>query len=1005
MHDKAWDAFITRASKEASGEVMMKEITAEEIYKIACPFNTAIAGSSPACKQAGMDCVLCRMADEDNARYASGDPQHLKLPYLASSRLNPTSAAGPDCLQPGQIRWSRPLNASVQQRLTHRLDNCQFLAGMFNEWIKAKAVPTSREALHAHITALLKKGSPGKPADPRNPKDTRGIAVSNTIMKLFSLVMVRRLTHWAINQRIIDHDQVAYLPFQGSETLFYSAVETIGLGREEGKFIAASFYDISGAFDNVKHKALWHVLDKAGLPPDFIELMKNWFPNKTAAVKVNGKVSESFPWSRGLPQGEPLSPLLWNIYFNVLLRYVEAKVKGVTLRHKSQGSVYQRTKQAYADDLLILVEGTTAEEAQARTKEALERVFEWAHAWGMSINTKPNKTEAMLFSPSFKKGDEPACFCSPKKPITHPLTGLDIIVGLDPIVVPRGSSTLQTGGTLAPDMATIHWVKSYRYLGCNITLDLDTTPLIDKKIELMEAADVRFFTGNKSIRNASNVLKIQLANTMVRSQINYLISAIPCQKEHLNSLDTALRSVGRHIFSIPRGTTNKLVEAEMPGLPTVGVILANSVRMLGSLSFLPAPFNLAPAPSLAAHTGDMTDNSSTFVGRINKLIDEWCSPRQRGSSSQLLRAILPDYKARHEVYGASKILQRTLAHYHLWADHPLANSLVGERTSLAEQQQAARNALRPPAVSQEAHLAALHCVGFRISREELLQWSYATPLSAVAPGCSGALLNYVSLPFCSLNIIRAAFAYHPYHSATRGLRTDERYLDPDEEYDHAEAFHDAKKDDVDNGADDADALAIKTTIKRYNTKAPCPLCSNENDDPYHLLCECTDGAIDTERAGLRVSLLYMLLNLCDRILQMISLSTPDKALRARVVKRVRRLQRRIVKMIRDPSKRHEEDMSFVLFRMITAIPFSARIAKTKVLGDEMPKMPLALRLGEVFDATVLQSRYMKPVANLIAKWASEHIARFAELRGKQLRLRQQQVQHRQQQRQQQQAQQ
>jgi hypothetical protein len=107
-------------------------------------------------------------------------------------------------------------------------------------------------------------------------------------------------------------------------------------------------------------------------------------------------------------------------------------------------------------------------------------------------------------------------------------------------------------------------------------------------------------------------------------------------------------------------------------------------------------------------------------------------------------------------------------------------------------------------------------------------------------------------------------------------------------------------------------------------------------------------------------------------------------LQRRVRSRVARLVRRLDKMEADPSKWNMSDINFVLFRMLTAIPFSAKIATTTVLGRDMPKMPLTLRLGEVFDATVLQNRYMKPVANLIAKWATEHIASFARLRGQQL---------------------
>jgi hypothetical protein len=263
---------------------------------------------------------------------------------------------------------------------------------------------------------------------------------------------------------------------------------------------------------------------------------------------------------------------------------------------------------------LIFALSTTANVSSASTKQAYadDLLTGWTDSCGITINTKPNKTEAMLFHPGFQKNHLTEPFCSPTTVVKNP-AGEDVLVGLEPITVER---TVPPNG--APPRV-VNWVKSYRYLGCDITLDLDTTPMLEKKISLLPAADVRFFTGNQKIRNASNVLK---TNTMVRSQINYLIGFIPCKK-FLGSVDAALRSVGRHVFSIPRGTTNKLVEAEMPGLPSVGVILANCVRMLRSLTFMSRPFSAAPGPSLAAHSSYMNDNTTTFVGRLSKQVDEW----------------------------------------------------------------------------------------------------------------------------------------------------------------------------------------------------------------------------------------------------------------------------------------------------------------------------------------------------------------------------------------------
>jgi hypothetical protein len=109
------------------------------------------------------------MEDEGAEHYDPSNP--LKHQWkIFNPRLNPTSSPGPDCLQPGVFRFTRSLEATVEERLTSRLENCAFLAFMFNEWIREKSVPRSHAALHAHITALLRKGSPGKPADPRNPR-------------------------------------------------------------------------------------------------------------------------------------------------------------------------------------------------------------------------------------------------------------------------------------------------------------------------------------------------------------------------------------------------------------------------------------------------------------------------------------------------------------------------------------------------------------------------------------------------------------------------------------------------------------------------------------------------------------------------------------------------------------------------------------------------------------------------------------------------------------------
>ncbi len=233
-------------------------------------------------------------------------------------------------------------------------------------------------------------------------------------------------------------------------------------------------------------------------------------------------------------------------------------------------------------------------------------------------------------------------------------------------------------------------------------------------------------------------------------------------------------------------------------------------------------------------------------------------------------------------------------------------------------------------------------------------------------------MNFVTLQYCStfpirLRLGRAAFAYHPFSSAAKGGRSDDYYRNYNEDY-----------------VGDVAGADFVSMVQKFNRDEPCPFCGHADDDPFHLFCECTEPALEGERDSLRASLLRMLEAMRAKIEEMILLSTPDVKLRSRVKDALDGLSVAIERCQNDPEE-NIADINFVAFHMLTAIPFSEKLTRTKVLGELMPAMPLARGLGRVFDVTVLTNRRLRPIANVIAKWGTRQISTFSQIRGLLLR--------------------
>ena len=117
------------------------------------------------------------------------------------------------------------------------------------------------------------------------------------------------------------------------------------------KDIYITYIDFQNAFGSIDHARLLALMEDFGYPTDAIEIIGNIYKDSTTSF--TGSTFGTTPpinISRGTIQGDTLSPYLFIIFLEPLLRWLEKDNKG----YHFSTSPSSCTTSAYADDLVIL---------------------------------------------------------------------------------------------------------------------------------------------------------------------------------------------------------------------------------------------------------------------------------------------------------------------------------------------------------------------------------------------------------------------------------------------------------------------------------------------------------------------------------------------------------------------------------------------------------------------------------------------------------------------------
>lgn len=207
---------------------------------------------------------------------------------------------------------------------------------LINSIIETKNIPASWK--EAHITLIHKEGQ-----DPTDMKNYCPISLLNEDYKLFAKILATRVKKVLLE--FITEDQTGFLPSRQLRDNVRMIVNTIEYyDKKTDREMALFFIDAEKAFNNLTWPFMFQVMSKLNLGEYFCNAVTTIYQEQSAKIRINNDLTRPIKICKGTRQGCPLSPLLFVMTLEILLRDIRAddKVKG--LRHKG----YQYKLRAFA---------------------------------------------------------------------------------------------------------------------------------------------------------------------------------------------------------------------------------------------------------------------------------------------------------------------------------------------------------------------------------------------------------------------------------------------------------------------------------------------------------------------------------------------------------------------------------------------------------------------------------------------------------------------------------
>ena len=436
-----------------------------------------------------------KIADEAARATMEADTNPISLDEvkMALKMLSSGTAPGPDGLDPVLLKaGGDALVAALHDLLQH-------------SWTSER-VPTDWQL--GEIVPLHKSG------DRAEPTNYRGITLQPAALKVLCQILLTRL------QAILDpadptkpgcsplaDEQAGFRHDRGCIDHAYIVKAAIDDARHRETPLLIAFLDVQKAYDSVWRDGLWWKLHEHGVRGKLWRMLRALYSSVEARVRTNNMVSPPITLHTGLRQGCVLSPILFDVYIDDLIKDLHKLDVVFKLGdHPLPGLLF-------ADDVALIARSPTSMAA------ALACTSAWCRKWRMQINHA--KCKAMLVNP-------------PPGPQTFPrLNGKPIDI-----------------------------VASFRYLGVELSSNGGWTSAIEHRITSTGRATSRLIPllCNKKLPVA---VRLIVWNALVRAKLDYGAELIEPSTSDETRLSRCVWRAGKLAIGVNGACLTRAIEADL----------------------------------------------------------------------------------------------------------------------------------------------------------------------------------------------------------------------------------------------------------------------------------------------------------------------------------------------------------------------------------------------------------------------------------------------------------
>ena len=221
-----------------------------------------------------------------------------------------------------------------------------------------------------------------------NPKECSNyhtIAFISHASKVMLKILQARLQEY-VNRELLDV-QAGLRKGRGTRDQIANIHWIIKKAREFQKNIYFYFIDYTKAFDYMDHNKLWKILKELGIPGYLTCLLRNLYADQEATVRTGHGTTDWFQIGKGVCQGCILSPCLFDLYAEYIMRNTGLKEAQAGIKTAGRNTNNLR----YADDT------TLTAESEEELKSLLMKVKEESEKVRLNLNIK--KTKIMASGP------------------------------------------------------------------------------------------------------------------------------------------------------------------------------------------------------------------------------------------------------------------------------------------------------------------------------------------------------------------------------------------------------------------------------------------------------------------------------------------------------------------------------------------------------------------------------------------------------------------------------